>query len=235
MSVDELYQQFRTPWKTTIRRVDDAPLGPGVPPYTVMPAATVVSSAEVTDPRILISDFGQSWIYDPTQPKEDLETPVIYLPPETTFAKEALGFPADVWSLGCSIYEIMGERPLFEWFMTDRPAAIAEMVSCLGPLPQHWWDVWEQRGEFFTENGIWRMDMTRKITPESRPLRRRFGDMGRNLESELTAAELESFEEMLRAMLEYEPAKRATIGEVAKSEWMTKWGFPALEEYNIPV
>ncbi len=235
MSVEELYQRFCTPEKTRMRRLDGGPVGPQVPPYSVAPAQTLMVSGEVTEPRILISDFGEAWVYDQTQPKEDLHTPVLYLPPETTFAKEALGFPADVWTLACSIYEIMGERPLFEGFMPDRDDIISEMVSTLGPLPQHWWDAWKLRGEFFVDNGVWRKEMRRPYESKSRPLLERLNNMGRQKESEFSAAEIESLERMLRTMLEYEPAKRATIGEVAKSEWMTKWGLPALEEYDIPV
>ncbi|KAL8916565.1 MAG: hypothetical protein Q9208_008436 [Pyrenodesmia sp. 3 TL-2023] len=235
MSVDEIYQHFHTPRKTPVHREDGAPLGPEVPPYSVIPMQSGISSIDVKDPRIRISDFGEAWIYNPSHPRQDLNTPVVYLPPETTFAKEALGFPADVWTLACSIFEIMGERTLFEGFVPDRDDIIAEMVSCLGPLPQHWWEAWEHRGDFFVDNGVWRTDMTRSHDPKSRPLLQRFKNMGRNAESEFTAAEVESLERMLRAMLEYEPAKRATVGEVVKSEWMTKWGLPALQEFDITI
>ena len=106
---------------------------------------------EVTDPRICISDFGEAWLSNDAQPKHELKTPVLFLPPEATLDKTLLGLPADFWTLAYSIYEIMGERPHFEGFMPDRDDIIAGMGSTLGPLRQPWWDA---RGEFSTQDGV---------------------------------------------------------------------------------
>ncbi|KAI4152834.1 MAG: hypothetical protein L6R39_001729 [Caloplaca ligustica] len=232
MSVDDIYRNFHTPRETKIHRVDGAPLGPEVPEYSVMPAQTLIVCDEVSDPRICISDFGEAWLSTDTPP-EDLHTPLPYLPPETTFARDQFGFPADVWTLACSVYEIMGERMLYEVYFGDRDDVLAEMVSCLGPLPQHWRDAWQAWGKFFQEDGSWRTDMTRHDS-KSRPLHQRvFHDMGRENDPEFSIAEAESLERMLRAMFQYEPAKRATIDDVVKSDWMTHWGLPSLQTYNI--
>ena len=67
--------------------------------------------------------------------KKTFKLQSIFSLPETTFAKDLLGFPADVWTSACSIYEIMGERPLFEGAFPDRDDIISEMVSTLGPPP----------------------------------------------------------------------------------------------------
>ena len=127
----------------------------------------------------------------------------------------------------------MGERPLFEGFMPDRDDILAEMVSALGPLPQPWWDSWKARGEFFNENGAWGTDMTRGHDAKSRPLLLRIQEMGRENDADFLADEIESLEKMMRAMLEYEPSKRATIKEVLASEWMLRWGYPSLQRYGI--
>ena len=153
ISIDEIYEHFHTPRTTTVERLDGAPLGPEAPRYSVMPAQLPIASDEVTDPRICISDFGEAWLSSDAQPKQELNTPVIFLPPEATLDRTLLGFPADIWTLACSIYEIMGERPLFEGFMPDRDDIIAEMVSALGPLPQPWWDAWQARSDFLPKMG----------------------------------------------------------------------------------
>ncbi|KAL8944763.1 MAG: hypothetical protein Q9211_000479 [Gyalolechia sp. 1 TL-2023] len=235
MSVEELYQSFGLPRETKVQRVDGAPLGPEAPSYSVMPVWLGDFCEDVSDPRICISDFGEAWLNTDTSPKDDLHTPVLYLPPETTFEKGSLGFPADIWTLACSIHEIMGGRQLFEGFFSDKDDVISEMISTLGPLPQDWWQIWKAREEFFTEDGSWRTDMKRCQAPRSMPLSERIQGMGRKDDPEFSPEEAESLERMLRAMFEYKPEKRATAKDVTASDWMIRWGIPSLRTYNIPV
>jgi serine/threonine protein kinase len=102
------------------------------------------SSEEIVDARVIISDFGEAFFQD--EERKELHTPILLLPPEIFF-REHLGPAIDVWTLGCSLYEILGERPLFEGFMPDQDHVIAEMVSTLGHLPKRWWDRWQQRAD----------------------------------------------------------------------------------------
>ncbi len=134
LSIGKIYQGFGETPKTIIERTDGIPTGPKVPSYSVMPTQLVTPSDEISDPRIITSDFGEAWLSD-TETREEIQTPVLFLPPETTFAKDLIGKSAEVWSLGCTLYEILGERPLFEGFMPDKDDIIAEMVSSLGLLP----------------------------------------------------------------------------------------------------
>ncbi|KAL8951482.1 MAG: hypothetical protein Q9222_002536 [Ikaeria aurantiellina] len=235
LPVETIYDRYHTPRETPVHRVDGRPLGPEVPPYTVMPAQFYVPCTKVHDPRIRIADFGEAWINADAEPKTTLFTPAIYLPPETTFAKHSIDFPADVWTLACSMFEIFGDGPLFEGFFPDRDDIIAEMVSCLGPLPQHWWDTWQAGRDFFVDNGVWRTETTRKYSLVSRPLTTRIQEMGRQADPKFSAAEAESVERLLFSMLQYEPAKRATAEELVESEWMLQWGLPAMKAFNISV
>ncbi|KAL8720610.1 MAG: hypothetical protein Q9225_002545 [Loekoesia sp. 1 TL-2023] len=231
MSVNEIDERFHTPRAAKVESLDGRPLGPEAPRYAVMPAQLVIASDKVNDPRIRISDFGEAWLNN-DQRKDDLQTPIVFLPPEAIFAKDQLGFPADIWTLACSIYEIMSERPLFEGFMLDRDDIVAEMISCLGPLPRPWWEAWKARGDFFTEDGSWRSDMTRVHDSKSRPLLLRIQENGRE-SSIFSAGEVECLEKLLRIMLEYDPLKRATIEQVVNSDWMERWGLPSLQTFDI--
>lgn len=231
LSIAEIYQRFGEPQQTQIERMDGTPLGPEVPSYSVMPAQLVIASDEVSDPRLMISDFGEAWLSN-TETREELQTPVLYLPPEATLSKKLIGKPADVWTLGCTLYEILGERPLFEGFMPDKDDIIAEMVSTLGVLPRQWWDSWQARGEYFLEDGSWKTDMKRCHEPKSRPLLLRIQQMGRKNDPEFSEDEAMSLEKMLRAMLTYEPTKRARAREIAESDWMNRWGLPALQRFK---
>ena len=232
LSVEEIYERFGKPHETPVEKIDGTCLGPEAPPCSVWPMMLYIASDKVTNPQIQISDFGEAWLQQDAQSKEDLRAPVTFLPPETTFAKDLLGFPADIWTLACSIYEIMGERPLFEGLFPDRDDIISEMVSTLGLLPRHWWDTWSAREEFFNEDGSWKTDMKRHYDAKSRPLLLRVQQNGRQKDPEFTDAEIESLTKMLRSMLEYDPLKRATAEELVKCEWMRERGLPAMKRHG---
>jgi serine/threonine protein kinase len=104
-------------------------------------------SENVVDARIKISDFGEAF-FDKEE-RQTLHTPILLLPPELFFHKR-LGPTIDVWTLGCTLYEILGERHLFEGFMPDQDHVIAEMISTLGMLPRQWWNKWQKKYDFFS-------------------------------------------------------------------------------------
>lgn len=69
---------------------------------------------EVHDPEIIISDYGTSFIVSQTPPPT-LHTPALNAPPEGLFNEPIIRpTAADIWTLGVNLYEVLGERPLFE-------------------------------------------------------------------------------------------------------------------------
>jgi serine/threonine-protein kinase SRPK3 len=191
------------------------------------------SSEEIVDARIIISDFGEAFLQDET--RNELHTPIMLLPPEVFFG-EYLGMPIDMWTLGCTLYEILGERPLFEGFMPDQDHAIAEMISTLGQLPKRWWDRWQQKSDFFLENGSWKTDTHRSHAPYSRPLAERLRIMGRGEQQstcEFGVDEMACLQKLLTSMLTYEPSERITSSAAVASEWMERWGKPAMEQTRV--
>ncbi|KAI1122750.1 kinase domain-containing protein [Nemania abortiva] len=230
-SPSELYERYRLD-KAPIRRFDGAALEPHAPPYAVYPMNTGMSADKVVDPIIKISDYGTSFIVS-TETSPKLHTPALYLPPEDFFG-EPITQAADIWTLGVSLYEVLGERPLFETFAWDRDDIMAEMVSTLGPPPARWWDAWENRKEFFEPDGSWVRNIKRICTPVSRPLHQRMWDMGRGETREtcqwdVERGEMRALEELLRGMMAYEPAERLTAEQLVASEYVVKWAMPAWE------
>jgi len=71
------------------------------------------------------------------EPCPELHTPALYLPPED-FSREPITMVVDIWTLGVSLYEILGERALFESFSWDRDDILANMISTLGKPPARW-------------------------------------------------------------------------------------------------
>ncbi|KUM58295.1 hypothetical protein ACN42_g8854 [Penicillium freii] len=169
------------------------------------------SSEDIAHAQILISDFGESFFDN--EERNELHTPILLTAPEIFFHERA-SQASDVWTLACTLYEILGERPLFEGFMPDQDHVIAEMVSTLGHLPKRWWDSWRNKKDFFLEDGSWRLDTERCHAPYCRPLHERLRIMERGedpMTCEFGPEEMTSLEKLLRAMLTYEPSGRATI------------------------
>lgn len=208
--------------------------GPQAPPHAIYSMALSMPANEMDDPEIIISDYGTSFIVSQTS-SPILHTPALYSPPEDFF-NEPIIHPtaADIWTLGVNLYEVLGERPLFETFAWDRDDIVAEMINTLGQPPLRWWNSWVNRSEFFEEDGSWVADFRRISTPVFRRLRQRLWDMGRG-ETEQTCkwdvagGELRALEDMLRAMMAFEPAGRATADQLLRSEYMVKWALPAWE------
>lgn len=229
-SVEEIYERFGEPQKQPVVRVDGAPTGPEAPTYTVAMRPLINHEDGVIDPYIMISDFGEAWIAS-EKSQEELNIPSYYMCPEATFAKDHIGKPADVWSLACTLFEILGNRPLFKrQYFFNRDDNISEMVSTLGILPQQWWESWEARGEFYNEDGSCNMDSIRLDTLEPEPLLQRIQQHRWGKDGDFSGEEAISLERMLRAMLIYNPQERATAENFAESDWMKRWGRPALEK-----
>ncbi|KAJ5933846.1 SR protein-specific kinase Dsk1 [Penicillium verhagenii] len=189
---------------------------------------------DVDNPEIIISDYGTSFNIANT-PTPTFHTPALYSPPEDFF-NEPIILPtsADIWTLGVNMYEVLGERPLFETFAWDRDDIVAEMINTLGQPPARWWKSWQKRSEFFNEDGSWIDDFHRISTPVFRRLHQRLWDMGRGetqqtCEWDVASGELRALEDLLRAMMAFEPAERPSADQLLGSEYMVKSALPAWE------
>jgi serine/threonine-protein kinase SRPK3 len=153
------------------------------------------------DARVIISDFGEAFFQD--EERKESHAPILLLPPEVFFHGQ-LGPTIDVWTLGCTLYETLGEYPLLEGFRPDQDHVSAEMVSTMGHLPNRWWDRWQQRTDYFLEVGSWKTDTYRSHAPYSRSLAERLRIMGRGEDPatcEFSPKETACLEKVLRAML----------------------------------
>ncbi|KAK4034733.1 protein kinase dsk1 [Parachaetomium inaequale] len=217
LTPDDLHSRYGL-CKSPVRRVDGADVAPHAPTY------------------VKITDYGTSVIAAANEPFPKLYTPTLYLPPEAFFHEPAT-LAADVWTLGVNLYEILGERPLFETFVCDPDDVIWEMINTLGRPPQRWWDKWAARGEVFEDDGSWKtpsLGSNRVYTPAFRRLHQRMWDMGRGetpetCEWDVEGGEMRALEDMLRGMMAFEPKERLTTEDLVKSEYMVKWALPAWE------
>lgn len=230
LSVNEIYQQYNPPEKLPVERTDRAPLDKSVPSHLIPPLVTAIACEDVTDASIIIADFGEAYM-DCTESRQRLNTPLIFCPPEMLLNKGTLGMPADIWTLACTLVEIIGAGTLFEGWFPDEDDVMAEIVSALGKPPEPWWEAWHKRHDFFLEDGSWSVKPGRVKDGKSRDLEWRVSYRTQG-HSDLTEDEKHAFVQMLRGMLAYDPDERSPIEDVIGSEWMQQYGKPALEAHE---
>jgi len=79
-------------------------------------------------------DFGESFFVD--HPPNSIKTPISFHPPELVF-QLGLTNTVDVWNLGCSIYELITGRTLFEAMFSDH-MLIPQFKKVIGDIPKDW-------------------------------------------------------------------------------------------------
>ncbi|KAH8425433.1 uncharacterized protein LDX57_003186 [Aspergillus melleus] len=227
LSVENLYKEYGEPELDPVIHLDGKPLPPNIPSHGVVPVWLGKASEDITlaEAKLLITDFGEA--FSPSKESQyEYRTPLILRPPEARFEPESpLSFPSDIWTLACSIWTLIAQRPLFEGFMATQDDMTCEHVDTLGILPREWWGRWDARHDRFTEDG----------TPINRnPYRSwddRFEDSVQQPRREcgmvtFDEEERDAVSKMLRAMLAFRPEDRITARQVLDEEWMVKWALP---------
>lgn len=225
LTPDEIYRRYGEPELEIVTRTDG---------HLVVPIWMGKASEDVEMPEaeVLLGDFGESFIPSSTD-RLYSNSPPSFRPPETRFPPTLLGFPADIWSLACLVWEVLGQRPLFESWMATDDEVLADQVDLLGKLPFEWWTRWDARSAFYVEDG----ELGIELTPERPPgtvrrgwterlelcIQRPRREEGLDKIGEDERAALLS---MLRSMLQFEPERRATAEHLRQSGWMEHWAAP---------
>lgn len=151
-------------------------------------------------------------------------------PPEAFFEPMTpLSFASDIWSLGCTIFELLAHRSLIDGILTPQDEITAQQVHLQRPLPSEWWDNWEQRFKWFDEAGrplsnerdIWKWD--RRFEQWVQEPRQSCGM------SVIDEDEKAALFELLHWMLAWRPRERPNAAEVLNMAWMKRWALPAYE------
>ncbi|KAI0104962.1 kinase-like protein [Nemania sp. FL0031] len=230
LTQDEIYQTYGKPRLEEVVRVDGKPVGEGVPSHLVVPIWMGKGSERIQplEAEVVLSDFGES--FTPASVERFYSnSPLSFRPPEARFPSKPLDFSADIWSLACLAWEILGTRPLFEsWVATD-DEVLADEVDLLGKLPPEWWTQWDARSTFYTEDG----ESDIRLAPGSpRAARRSWSERlegciqrpRREADFHIVSEdEWTSLLAMLLSMLLFEPDQRTTAKELLQSDWMKDW------------
>ncbi|TVY17588.1 Serine/threonine-protein kinase SRPK [Lachnellula arida] len=151
LSTDEILSLLGAPEQSEVLTESGEDPPPTVPKYLVPSAELINLSTKFMTDQICIIDFGES--FPISSPPKDLGIPENYLPPEVILEDEnSIGPACDLWALGCTLFEIRCQMPLF-YMMNDRDELLAEMVGFFGKLPDGLWEKWDARGDYFDEDG----------------------------------------------------------------------------------
>ncbi|RSL85825.1 hypothetical protein CEP52_016019 [Fusarium oligoseptatum] len=216
LSEKQLYDQFDPPDPEPVRRADREPLASGI---------------AISESKILLADFGTAF-YPAKESRLQSCTPLEIRPPEARFEPTTpLSFPSDIWSLACTIWAIVGQRPFLDSFLLSQDDATRDQVDALGRLPPEWWEKWEARSKSFSQDGSpkegrspWSWDQ-------------RFEDSIQQPRREEGIGTLDEKEghalcEMIRWMLAFRPGDRPSADQVLKTTWMRKWAIPELDKIS---
>lgn len=213
-----------------VTRLDGMPLDETAPPHAVLPVWLGKQSEDVTptDAKVLLGDFGES--YMPSQEvRRHCNTPIRYRAPEAQFpdGSPPLAFSSDVWSLGCTLWGVVGQSPLFDPWVLSEDEVLNDQTDLLGDVPAEW-SLSHQSHEYGpvavpksairVERAGWHERWERCVQQA-----RAEHDMEEFSEDEKVA-----FLDMMKSMMVFRPEGRATAQEVYESRWMQEWALPEL-------
>ncbi|KAF6830944.1 hypothetical protein CMUS01_07538 [Colletotrichum musicola] len=223
-SDEEVSEEF---WKFEPEPVEtegNTPIPPGVPLVATRPLEFDMERTDklqLSDSHIVLADFGES--YRPSlDSRLKCRTLTHCSPPEGRFEPtEPESFPSDIWTLACALWDVLTQRPLFgsSWPFDAANETTRLQVQALGKLPDQWWEKWDARSKWFTEEG-------EPIQVGDDPVRTLDHHFESSMNRErrrykmrtMVSAEKKALFAMLRSMLAYRPEQRCNIEEVLASK-----------------
>ncbi|RAK81570.1 kinase-like protein [Aspergillus fijiensis CBS 313.89] len=184
LSTKRLYEQYGEPLLEPVNRLDGQTLPPGL--------GEASENITLPEARIIVSVFGEA-SSPAREMKSESHTPLSIRPPEARFEPtKPLTFSSDIWTLACTIWDIIAQKPIFEGFLTNEDDRLA---SRLMHLAYH-----------FTEHG-------EPINPSRSPRRTLEDRFESNVQrprikegmSPFDSSERGTLSSMLRSMLPFRP------------------------------
>ncbi|RSL57398.1 hypothetical protein CEP54_008306 [Fusarium duplospermum] len=220
LSEDELFSLIGQPDNIPVKCESGGDPPDSSPKYLIPTAnITALTKSVYLADQITIIDFGES--FDFSSPPSRLGIPRQYLPPEVLLSggPPAPGPAADLWALGCTLFEIRQQKPLFAG---KRNHIVSQMVRALGKPPAELWDKWEARNEFFDDEAKWTRDSSTFSIESCLEQRRSLCQPQPGTRGYLQTPDTERklLADLLYQLLQYDPAKRLTAEQVLEHGWL---------------
>ncbi|KAF9783338.1 kinase-like domain-containing protein [Thelephora terrestris] len=239
-SDDEVYAHLGDPETEDVRTRDGQPPGLHAPAMLFEPIQNYrMSDSTLLQESVMVSDFGQSYIVASPPSSYVPGTVLGYQSPEARFERR-VGLETDIWALGCAIFEIRAGFALFESFLGSDVDILRQTVETLGRLPDPWWAAFEDRAQWFEEDGRPKSEQDQEragvllkarrssiraklleIGERVDPPSEYEGPMIENPELRLHEEEAGVLEDLLEKMLKYRPEERIRIQDVVRHPWFT--------------
>lgn len=223
LSEHELLSQIGQPAQITVKTESGEEIPSSCPKYLVQPADITRLGNEFLTDEICIIDFGESYKF--SSPPEDLGIPENYLPPEVLLGlPDAIGPACDLWALGCILFEIREQLPLF-YMIYYKDELLSEMVRFFGKLPDDWWAKWEAREDYFDHDGKslreeedWSLEVALSKPTEIFDMGKK-DKKGPTKSLQTPGGEQKLLADLLYQVFQYDPRKRISAEEVLRHEW----------------
>lgn len=234
-----MYANLGEPETESVRTRDGMPHPSCAPEKLVAP----IDITRLTDPWLLqeiavLTDLGQSYMVA-SRPRD--YTPATlpnYHPPEARFEDRA-SFEADVWMLGCAIFEIRAGFPLFSSFFGSDTDILKQTVAMLGRLPDPWWGKFKEREAWFQDDGEPKSVQDQEnagvvLHASKTSIREQLRSIGAQDDApsfdegpmiekpgvRLSQKEIKLLGDLLEKMLRYRPEDRIGLDEVVVHPWL---------------
>ncbi|KAM0222994.1 hypothetical protein ACHAQD_003724 [Fusarium lateritium] len=238
LSPDQLHERHSQPTTVPITRLDGLPVDENAPRNAVLPIWLGQKSEDVAlaDAKILLGDFGES--YFPSQEKRQYSNaPIRYRAPETQFPDvcQPLSSSSDIWSLGCLLWNVVGQRPLFDAWSLSEDDILQDQVALLGEIPEEWSAYGNKRAEYWIEDVEAEHALAQPTTEVKSTWDIRFERCVQQGRKEggmkpMSKDEKEAFLDMMKKMIAFRPEDRMTAKELLESRWMKQWALPELKK-----
>lgn len=196
------------------------PTTPSVPEYVLGEADGIelleLCLSSIDTIHIKICDFGESYLSDGAPKTTAPRMPRVFAAPEAIFFQEPVTPAIDIWALAVLMHMLLsGGGLLFASYHGITKEIVREMVLTLGKLPDRFWTKWEERAEYFDDEGRF-IGNTKLLPPVTGQFIKIYSDR-------MPPEEVTAFEELARKMVRYEPEDRLSADEVARllpADWI---------------
>ncbi|KAF2227230.1 kinase-like domain-containing protein [Elsinoe ampelina] len=151
-------------------------------------------------------DFGQSFEFN--SPPSKINTPLVFRGPELLFDSR-WDHRIDIWSLACTIFELVTGQPMFNNILPDKEGLTREWIAMFGPLPP----AWAARAPITDSEGMDEFSV-------GEWLRECYFENERR--TDFAEEHIEWLGEMLEGMMRYEPGERMEAEDVLRCKWFER-------------